>query len=81
MSTYEDLIQRYSKAQQELDEAEDNLKLVEQRHGGGSGNVRIGQPIQYLDIEHPEVQEALEKAERARESVVELRRQLRDSIT
>lgn len=81
MSTYDDLLQQYITAQQELDEAEKNRRFVEERHGGGSGNVHVGQPIQYLDIGHPEVQEAWDRVEKANESVAELRRQLRDSKT
>ena len=78
MSTYENLRQRYCKARLELQEAEENQSLVEQRHGGGSGNFSFGKPIQFLDVEHPEVQQAWERTKRARESVSELQRQLRE---
>ena len=80
LSTIEDLLRRYKEAHLELEEAEENLQLVEQRHGGGSGSVVPGQPISYLDVEHPEVEEAWVRKNKAQESVVELRRQLWDSI-
>lgn len=72
-------LQQYEEAESDLEKAERDLELVNQRHGGGSGDFIPGQPITYLDVEHPKVKEACERVERASQNVVEMRRQLRDS--
>ena len=80
MSTNENLLEQYLRAHKELDEAEENVQLVEQRHSGGSGSDSFGVPIQFLDVGHPEVQQAWERHRKAWENVVELRRQLREKL-
>ena len=78
MSTYDDLIQQYIKAQEELEEAQADEQRVEQRHSSVSGDGSLGYPIRFLEVDHPEVQQAWERTKRAWESVVELRQQLRE---
>ena len=80
MSTYEDLRQRYIKAQEELEEAQEDERRVEQRHSSVSGDGSIGNSIPFLHADHPEVQQAWERTKKAWESVVELQRQLRESL-
>ncbi len=72
MSTYEDLLRQYQKAQQELEEAEAHHDTVNQRHNFRSGDVIYQRP------DHPEVQQAWERLQKARECEAELLRQLRE---
>ena len=72
MGTYEDLLQQYQKAQQGLEEAEAHHDTVNQRHSFRSGAVSYQRPG------HPEVQQAWERLQKARECEAELLRQLRE---
>ena len=72
MSTYEDLLQQYQKAQQELGEAEVHHDTVNQRHSFRSGALIYQRP------HHPKVQQAWERLQKARECEAELLRQLRE---
>ena len=77
LSTYEDLIQQYKKAQEELDEALAGEQRVEQQHSSVSGEGAL----RFKWYDHAEVQQAYERTKRAWEAVIELRRQLRECLT
>ena len=79
-SAHENLLQRLNGAWLELEEAEENLTSVEQQHGSGSGDASLGEPIQYFDPEHPEVQQAWERLKRAQKCVAELQWQLQELL-
>ena len=76
MTSYEDLWQQYVDAQKELQEAEANQRQVEQRHTISSGPAAIP----FLQVSHPEVQEAEEGVQKAREAQRELLRRLRECL-
>ena len=77
LSTYDDLMQQYKKAQEELNEALAGEQRVEQQRSSVAGEGAL----RFIWVEHPEVQQAWERTKRAREAVIELRRQLRECLT